>query len=102
MPGVRSLLAIPAVYRLFTNRVIGRWRLDRTTVGFLAAGPGARVLDIGCGPGDFLRHLPGVEYHGTDLSPKYIAAARRRWGDHGTFRCEAVAETVVRDPHSFD
>lgn len=43
------------------------------------------LLDVGCGPGlllDYLQatgRLERVEYHGIDLSPVMVEAARRRW-----------------------
>ena len=51
----------------------------RAVQGVLAALPaGARVLEIGCGNGRFLsqlrRALPGLEYHGLDLSATLVAA----------------------------
>jgi ubiquinone/menaquinone biosynthesis C-methylase UbiE len=45
----------------------------------------ARVLDVACGTGHFLRmlaaSLPGVRLYGLDLSPHYIAHARRSLAD---------------------
>ena len=52
-----------------------------------ALGPGARVLDAGCGPGrdvKFMSHL-GLEVVGADLSEGMIQEARHRFPS-GTFR----------------
>ncbi len=46
----------------------------------LAAAPGERVLDLGCGAGGLATVVPG-EYLGLDLNPSYIAFARRRFGN---------------------
>jgi SAM-dependent methyltransferase len=48
--------------------------------------PGARVLDLGCGPGDLVRYLGEVHYVGVDLSEPYIERARRLYGDRAEFR----------------
>ena len=45
----------------------------------LAARPGERVLDFGCGCGAFCLAVPG-EYVGIDLDSEYIDFARWRWG----------------------
>lgn len=46
----------------------------------LAAAPGGRLLDAGCGPGVFLKMLakaePGLELHGLDNSPEMILYAK--------------------------
>jgi SAM-dependent methyltransferase len=39
------------------------------------------VLDIGCGPGTNARYFRDVGYVGVDISERYVAAARRRFGD---------------------
>ena len=45
--------------------------------------PGARVLDVGCGPGVELARLraAGLEAYGVDLSRRVLRAARGRAGD---------------------
>jgi SAM-dependent methyltransferase len=55
---------------------------DRTLLDRLAqlAGPGARVCDLGCGPGQVAAYLStrGVRPFGLDLSPGMVEEARRR------------------------
>ena len=65
--------------------------------------PGARFLDLGCGPADILRQLPpSVEYHGVDLNPSYIRFAKERYGNRGMFYCENVSQINQRGFANFD
>jgi len=98
---LRSILAIPAAYRLYAKIVAG----DLYTVyvrDYVRPRVGDRVLDIGCGPGDILEFLSDVNYLGIDLSPKYIAAARARFGSRGRFVCKPIEDMIVEEPGSFD
>jgi trans-aconitate 2-methyltransferase len=56
-------------------------RHDDDFLGWLTLPAGARVLDVGCGVGDFTARLatlgPGVEVLGVDADPGMIAAAAR-------------------------
>jgi ubiquinone/menaquinone biosynthesis C-methylase UbiE len=55
--------------------------------------PGARLLDVGCGTGRFLREVkanyPRLEVTGLDLSPYYLAVAQRE------LRCWSRVQLVV-------
>src|SRR5262249_46044409 len=98
---LRSILGVPAAYRLFARLIAGNYR-DLYLREYVQPVSGQRVFDIGCGPGDILADLPDVYYVGIDISSKYIEAARRRFGSRGIFRCEPLAEAVVREPASYD
>jgi SAM-dependent methyltransferase len=84
--GVRSALARPAVYELW-SRIVGGDRSRRAVIDrYVRPRPGERVLDLGCGPGELVALLPReISYFGVDTSPQYIARARERFGDRAEF-----------------
>jgi SAM-dependent methyltransferase len=78
----------------------GRWlangdRALREVAAALAATPGERVLDLGCGTGGFCRAVPG-SYLGIDIDPDYIAFARHRFGSPA--RCFEHTTLEALDP----
>jgi 2-polyprenyl-3-methyl-5-hydroxy-6-metoxy-1,4-benzoquinol methylase len=89
--GIRQVLAKPGVYDFFQDLVgAGRLRI-RWIQEVLRPFSGARILDIGCGTAELLQYLPmDIEYTGFDMSPAYIDAAQKRYGNRGTFTCEKV------------
>jgi SAM-dependent methyltransferase len=95
------VLALPTAYRTFI-RLIGGGYLRTYVDDYLQPRTNEQVLDVGCGPGDIFPFLPDVRYVGVDLSPDYIAAARKRYGTQGEFKCQDVADLAASEPGSFD
>ena len=76
--GIRSLLTRPWIYNTYQNLVGAtrgrKWVSER----FWRVQPGQKIVDIGCGPGNVVRHLPhDVKYVGFDVSEEYIGHARQ-------------------------
>jgi SAM-dependent methyltransferase len=101
---LNSILDLPALYKLF-SRLVGAQNSQSVFVNqYVRPAKGARILDIGCGPGNILDHLPQVDYFGFDFNPSYIESATKRYGDRGQFFCQRVSEAQVflEQPESFD
>lgn len=82
--------------------------LKSALAGHPAAGRGAaRLLDIGCGTGRFLREVkanyPRLHVTGLDLSPHYLAVARRELAAWSRARLvEGAAEAMPFADRQFD
>src|SRR6266496_1434210 len=97
----RSVLAVPAAYRLWWRLVGGPAWAKVLVQDYIQPMAGARILEIGCGPGTILRYLPESEYLGFDLSSKYIEMAKKRF-PHAQFVCERVSQFSLAKHPSFD
>lgn len=83
---MKQVLKHPAIYQLYQE--LGGFFGARVKAirDYLPIPKGARVIDIGCGPGHIVRHLPrGIDYLGLDIDAPSIAYARRHFGDRGRF-----------------
>ena len=69
--GLRAALSSAAVYQAPQDLPGGRRFQRRLVDEYVRPAPGTRLLDIGCGTGAILEHVPaGVAYHGFDLSER--------------------------------
>jgi len=97
--GLLGWLKVPSVYNIFSAAVGGNVLRRSLIQNHVRAKPGDKVIDIGCGPARVLQSLSAVEYFGFDIDPDYIAFARRKYGDKGTF---VVGDTrSLRDDSRF-
>jgi SAM-dependent methyltransferase len=101
MSGLRSVLASPRIYELWSRLVGGEAGRSTLIREYIRPSPGARVLDLGCGPGELVRLLGDVDYVGVDVSERYIAAARRSVGGPAEFRV-GDATSLDADLRGFD
>jgi len=101
LEAIRSFLAVPRAYRLWSNAVGGHAGTERLVRECIRPPEGGRILDIGCGPGTILQYLPRLEYVGFDLSSRYIELARRRY-PQAQFVCERVSRFSLAERGSFD
>ncbi|KAB8317103.1 methyltransferase domain-containing protein [Tolypothrix campylonemoides VB511288] len=95
--GIRTILSVPWIYDA-SQALLGAHRSRRILAReHLRASAGQHVVDVGCGTGEILAYLPdGIDYHGFDLSPDYIAGARMRYGARGRFECADITQ-LARD-----
>lgn len=100
--GLRSVLSVPSVFRLY-QRAVGAQTLKRSIIAtHLRPRPGDRVLDIGCGPGDVVDDMSGIEYVGLDVSERYIKQARARFGKRASFRAADVVDVDAGELGAFE
>lgn len=98
---IRSVLAVPAAYQLWWNLVGGPAWARVLVAEYAQPTAGARILEIGCGPGTIVGYLPRAEYLGFDLSPEYIEQAKKRFPS-AQFVCERVSQFSLAKEESFD
>jgi cyclopropane fatty-acyl-phospholipid synthase-like methyltransferase len=95
---MKAILNHPALYQAYQNAGGFFGARVKAIAEYLTLRPGMRVIDIGCGPGYILRHLPdGIDYIGFDIDQSYIDHARRSFGHLGKFHCRYFDAEAVRE-----
>jgi SAM-dependent methyltransferase len=87
-----TVLAVPSVYNLAMSMVGAEQARTRLMKDYVRANAGDAVLDIGCGTGEILDHLPKIDYLGIDIEPGYIEFAKKNYGERGDFICCRLEE----------
>jgi SAM-dependent methyltransferase len=98
------LLSQTVVYKTFKKLVLPERAYQRIVDRMFAVDDGARVLDLGCGYGDFTRYFAGrCSYVGIDHNPGYIDTARRLNSKFDAeFICADVTDPVVAERGPYD
>jgi cyclopropane fatty-acyl-phospholipid synthase-like methyltransferase len=92
----QSVLSSSLVFDFFQSLVGSPQAHQKFLANYAQPKIGEHLLDIGCGFGATLRHLPeGIRYTGIDISEAYINAARARFPNRGTFIPANVAEVTL-------
>lgn len=101
--GIRAILSSPIVYDALQN-IMGADQFRKNLVNeFIKPDSGCRILDLGCGTAEILKYLPeDINYWGFDISPDYIGAAKRRYGERGHFQCGLLDKSSLSALPKFD
>jgi SAM-dependent methyltransferase len=101
--GIRAMLSHPLVYNAMQSLMGAENAHVRIVHNYVRPFPGMRILDLGCGTAEILRALPtNITYVGYDMSSEYIAAAKARFADRGTFHCRLLEQAEVSTLEPFD
>jgi SAM-dependent methyltransferase len=99
---LHPILSFAPAYKLLMKSLGGHSARLTHVQKHIRPQPGFKILDIGCGPGDILEYLPGVEYLGVDLDADYIAHAQSKYGNKGRFLCRNAAEIDAAEFETYD
>jgi len=101
LPPRHNFLRSPTLY-IGLQWMLGADKLRRMCLDVLKLREGERVLDIGCGPGHILDHMPRVDYVGFDTEPRYVEYANKHYAGRGRFYCSHFSQTHVASFEPFD
>jgi SAM-dependent methyltransferase len=98
----KSALSMSWVFGAY-QRLVGAPACHRRFIeSYARPKAGDRVVDLGCGTGASLEHLPeAISYVGVDLSQQYIDTARARF-PQGRFLCSDVLTVDLSSYAPFD
>ena len=97
------VLGSSAGFKLFKRLIASDRAMGVFADEYIRARDGQRVLDVACGLGDMLDHLPAVSYVGIDTNQDYITTASRiRGSERARFLCASTDDLPSLDLAEFD
>lgn len=106
--GIHAIISLPFVYNIVQFVAGASLYRKRMVRDYVKPFEGCRILDIGCGTGEYVDHLKkyckSFEYHGFDNELSYIEHAKKSHaGDPRVhFYHKTLTEEMVTDFNQFD
>ena len=100
--GLKKLLRIPCAYYLLMDIFGAKKAALWLSKNFYKVQFGAKITDIGCGPGSLLKNYNNIfpnniDYHGIDPDKEYILSAKREFGHSANFY-HGTTENFINAP----
>lgn len=106
--GIHSIISAPWVYNMVQWVAGAKMYREKMVTDYIKPFDGCRVLDIGCGTGEYIHHLrrhcKNFEYYGFDGEGVYIEYAKELFKDDPKmhFYHMILTEENIKDFQNFD
>jgi SAM-dependent methyltransferase len=106
--GLKRIISIPSVYNLVQLVAGARLYRARMVRDYIKPPEGCRILDIGCGTGEYVEFLDNYcskyEYFGFDAEARYVAYGERMFSDRSDihFYHRVLDENALQEFNNFD
>ncbi|MEQ6122360.1 class I SAM-dependent methyltransferase [Reichenbachiella sp. MALMAid0571] len=104
--GMKGILKFSWAYSLFSDLISDKSKTASLMEQLCQINSKSRILDIGCGPGSFVKYLPKTVdgYLGIDMNENYIEYANDKWSNREdvNFIQGTVGELDIRDFDKYD
>ena len=106
--GIHSIISTPFIYNLVQFVAGAKLYRERMITNYIRPFDGCRILDIGCGTGEYVDHIKNhcknFEYYGFDGEESYILSGQERYKNEPNVHLyhKLITEEVVKDFNDFD
>jgi SAM-dependent methyltransferase len=106
--GIHSYISTPWVYNLVQWAAGAKMYREKMVADFIKPFDNAKILDIGCGTGEYIHHISGhcknFEYYGFDGEKVYIDYANKLFAGQSNFHFyhKILTENEVKEFNNFD
>jgi len=106
--GLKGIISVPSVYNLVQLIAGARMYRARMVRDYIKPTEGCRILDVGCGTGEYVEFLDhycsSYEYFGFDAEARYVAYGKRMFSDRPDihFYHRVLSEDAIQEFNNFD